>query len=132
MKDKLDDEIRLAGLEALVPEELDKHSNRLRTLKDARLEIVILLRSLVSAIPSQGTLELEETRIPWMVTRSIPSHLARNEGHRVHGMVVFITVEHIFHETATHAKATAGNHLAEANRGKIMVQECWQRKEHGG
>ena len=41
---KLDDEIRLAGLEALVPEELEKHltlnSNRLRTFEDARLEIV--------------------------------------------------------------------------------------------
>ena len=33
LKDKLDDEIKLAGLEALVPEELEKHlmlnSNRL-------------------------------------------------------------------------------------------------------
>ena len=41
---KLDDEIKLAGLEALVPEELEKHlilnSNRLRTFEDARLEIV--------------------------------------------------------------------------------------------
>ena len=44
MKHKLDDEIKLAGLEALVPEELEKHlivnSNRLRTFEDARLEIV--------------------------------------------------------------------------------------------
>ena len=44
MKDKLDDEIKLAGLEALVPEELEKHlilnSNRLRTFEDARLEVV--------------------------------------------------------------------------------------------
>ena len=44
LKDKLDDEIKLAGLEALVPEELEKHlilnSNRLRTFEDARLEIV--------------------------------------------------------------------------------------------
>ena len=44
MKDKLDDEIKLAGLESLVPEELEKHlilnSNRLRTFEDARLEIV--------------------------------------------------------------------------------------------
>ena len=43
-KDKLDDEIKLAGLKALVPEELEKHlilnSNRLRTFEDARLEIV--------------------------------------------------------------------------------------------
>ena len=39
MKDKLDDEIKLAGLESLVPEEHEKHlilnSNRLRTFDDA-------------------------------------------------------------------------------------------------
>ena len=44
MKDKSDDEIKLAGLEALVPEELEKHlvfnSNRLRTFEDACLEVV--------------------------------------------------------------------------------------------
>ena len=44
LKDKMDDEIKLAGLEALVPEDLEKHlilnSNRLRTFEDARLEIV--------------------------------------------------------------------------------------------
>ena len=44
MKDKLDDEIKLAGLESLVPEELEKHlilnSNRLRTFEDARVEVV--------------------------------------------------------------------------------------------
>ena len=44
MKDKLDDEVKLAGLESLVPEELEKHlilnSNRLQTFEDARLEVV--------------------------------------------------------------------------------------------
>ena len=44
MKDKLDDEIELAGLESLVPEELEKHlilnSNRLRTFEDACLQVV--------------------------------------------------------------------------------------------
>ena len=44
MKDKLDDDTKLAGLESLVPEELEKHliltSNRLRTFEDARLEVV--------------------------------------------------------------------------------------------
>ena len=44
MKDKLGDEIKLAGLESLVQEELEKHlilnSNRLRTFEDARLEVV--------------------------------------------------------------------------------------------
>ena len=45
MKHKLDDEIKLAGLEALVPEELEKNlilnSNRVRTFDDARLEVVM-------------------------------------------------------------------------------------------
>ena len=40
LKDKLDDEIKLAGLEALLPEEPEKHlilnSDRLRTFEDAR------------------------------------------------------------------------------------------------
>ena len=44
MKDKLDDEIKLAGFEALVFEEMEKHSvlysNRLRTFEDARLDVV--------------------------------------------------------------------------------------------
>ena len=44
LKDKLDDEIKLASLEALVPEELEMHlilnSNRLRTFEDARLEVL--------------------------------------------------------------------------------------------
>ena len=44
LKDKMDDEIKLAGLESLVPEELEKHlilnSKRLRTFEDARLEVV--------------------------------------------------------------------------------------------
>ena len=44
MMDKLDDDIKLAGLESLVSEELEKHlilnSNRLRTFEDARLEVV--------------------------------------------------------------------------------------------
>ena len=42
--DKLDNEIKLAGLEASVPEEMEKrltlNSNRLRTFEDARLEIM--------------------------------------------------------------------------------------------
>ena len=41
MKNKLDDEIKLAGLESLVPEELQKHlirnSNRLRTFLKMRV-----------------------------------------------------------------------------------------------
>ena len=44
LKNKMDDEIKLVGLESLVPEELEKHlilnSNRLRTFEDARLKVV--------------------------------------------------------------------------------------------
>ena len=49
LKDKLNDEIKLAGLEALVPEEVEKHlilnSNRLRTFEDARLEVVTYVQA---------------------------------------------------------------------------------------
>ena len=44
LKGQMDDEINLVGLEALMPEELEKHlilnSIRLRIVEDARLEIV--------------------------------------------------------------------------------------------
>ena len=49
-KDKLDDEIKLAGLDSLVPEELEKrlilNSNRLRTFEDARLEVVTYVEAM--------------------------------------------------------------------------------------
>ena len=44
LKGKMDDEVKRAGLESLVPEELENHlilnSNRLKTFEDARSEIV--------------------------------------------------------------------------------------------
>ena len=49
LKNKMDDEIKLAGLEALVPEELENNlilnSSRLRTFEDARLEIVMYVEA---------------------------------------------------------------------------------------
>ena len=49
LRDKMDDEIKLAGLGALVLEELEKHlilnSNPLRTFEDARLEIVTFVEA---------------------------------------------------------------------------------------
>ena len=48
LKDTLYDEIKFAGLEASVPEELEKHmilnTNRLRTFEDARLKNVTFLK----------------------------------------------------------------------------------------
>ena len=50
LKDTVDDEIKLAGLEALVPEELEGHvmlnSNRVQTFEDARLEIVAYVEAM--------------------------------------------------------------------------------------
>ena len=57
-----------------------------------------------------------DTQIPWMLTRSILYRLALEEGHRVRVMGVLSAVEHIFNETAMHARAQASNRLAKANR----------------
>ena len=54
--------------------------------------------------------------IPWILIRSIPCHPVKEKGHRVHETVASSVVEQIFNVTAMHAKATARNHLARANR----------------
>ena len=61
-------------------------------------------------MPSQVTPYLEDN------LRSILCHLAKENGHRVHEMVVSCAVEQIFNETAMHAKVMASNHLAKVNR----------------
>ena len=87
MKDMLDDEIKLAGFESLVPEELEKHltlnSNRLRTF-DASLEVATYVEAKFGLriahkgtgkqawqrqreIPSQATQVHGNSRIPWML-----------------------------------------------------------------
>ena len=77
MKHKLDDEVKLAGLESLVPEELEKHlilnSNRLRTFEDARLEVVSYVEAkfglrIRDSKPSDTG--ARDTRIPWMLMQS--------------------------------------------------------------
>ena len=59
---------------------------------------------------------LVDTEIPRMLMRSILSRLAREKGHRVRVMGVSSAVEHIFNETAMHARTQASNRLAKANR----------------
>ena len=85
LKDKLNDEIKLAGLEALVLEELEKHLtlnfNRLRTFEDAHWR----RREFVK--PSRVTRVPVDTQIPWML-RSTLSILAQEKGHRVRVMGV--------------------------------------------
>ena len=111
MKDKLDDEIKLAGLESLVPEELEKHlilnSMRLRTFEDARLEVVTYVEAKFGL---RNRRVLVDTQIPLMLMRSILSRLAKEKGHRVaRVMGVLSAVEHIFDETAMHARTQASN-----------------------
>ena len=77
-KDKLDDEIKFAFLETVVPEELEKHlildSNRLRTFEDARLQIVtyveakFVLRISDSKPSDTGRVD---TLVQWMLMSSI-------------------------------------------------------------
>ena len=49
LEDKMDDEIKLVGLESLVPKKLEKHlilnSNRFRTFEDARMEFVTFVEA---------------------------------------------------------------------------------------
>ena len=126
LKDKSDDEIKLAGLEALVPEELEKHlmlnSNRLRTFKDGRLEAKIgsMIRD---SKPSDTGSRGHSGPMDVDAVNSL-SHLAKEKGPRVRVMGVSSKVEHMFNETAMHARARASNRLARAkSEGKGNREE---------
>ena len=128
LKNKMDDEIKLAGLEALVPEELEKHlilnSSRLRTFADARLEIVTYVEAkfglrIRDSKPSDTC--LREHSDPRDVGRG--STLSSVQGKGSSGLrdgyfkcggAHFLQCN--FNETATHARTQASNRLAKANR----------------
>ena len=126
LKDKLDDAIKLVVLEALVPEELEKHlilnSNHLRIFEDARLEVVTYveaefgLRIRDSKPSDTGSRGHTDPMDVDAVNSLSLSRLAKEKGHRVRVMGVLSAVEHIFNETAVHARAQASNRLAMANR----------------
>ena len=128
-KDKMDDEIKLAGLEALVPEEFEKlNSNRLRTFEDAGVEIV-------TYVGAKFGLRIRDSK---------PSDTVLREHSRPHGcwsgqlslvgqrksVIIFVrwvfssAVEHIFNETATQARTQASNRLAKGNQSK-----SWSKSE---
>ena len=124
MKDKLDDEIKLAGLESLVPEELEKHlifnSNRLRTFEDARLEVVTYVEAkfglrIRGSKPSDTGARGHSDPMDVDAVNSL-ARLAKEKGHRVRAMGVLSAVAHIFKETAMHARAQTSNRMAKANR----------------
>ena len=75
-KNKLDDEIKLAGLWALVLAELEKHlilnSHRLLTFEDARLEIVKDVEAKFGFRDSKPTDTVSRGHsVPWVLMRSI-------------------------------------------------------------
>ena len=118
LKNKMDDEIKLAGLEALVPEELEKHlilnSNRLRTFEDARLEIVTYVEAkfglrIRDSKPSDTRSHGHSDPTNVCAVNSL-SRLAKEKGHRVCVVGVLSAVEHIFCNARTSTfKQSSGN-----------------------
>ena len=95
LKDKLEDEIKFAGLEALVPEELEKHlildSTRLRTFENARLEVVTYVEAKFGSSIRDSTPSDTVTRGPSdPMDLDAVNSLSSKKGirHRVNEMVV--------------------------------------------
>ena len=95
----MDDEIKRASLESLVPEDLENHlifnSNRLRTFRDARSEIVTYVE------------EKFGSRL---------RNRAKENGHQIRAMGVSRVMQHIFNETAIQASNSANKRRAKAIR----------------
>ena len=92
------EKIKLAGLEVLVPEELEKHlilnSNRLRTFEDARLEIVTYVEAkfglrIRDSKPSDTGLREHSDPLDVGAVNSLSlSRQAKENGHQVRAMGV--------------------------------------------
>ena len=119
LKNKMDDEIKLAGLEALVPEELEKHlilnSNRRRTFEGARLEIVTYvepkfgLRIRDSKPSDTGLCEHSDVGAVNFFSS------VEGKGSSVPRVGCFkIAMEHIYNESAMQARTLTSNRQAKA------------------
>ena len=101
----MDDEIKLAGLEALVREELEKHlilnSNRLRTFAGAR-----------DSKPSDTGSRGQSDPMDVDAVNSLSSGKGKGSPGPRDG--ILSAVEHIFNETAMQARTPASNRLAKA------------------
>ena len=140
LKDKMDDEIKLAGLEALVLEELEKHlilnSNRLRTFEDARLEIVTYVEAkfgvrIRDSTPSDTGSRGYSDHMDVGAVNSLSSGKGKGSSSPRDGCFLS-AVEHIFNETAMQARTLASNRLAKANRAshgpRVKAKERVKRK----
>ena len=86
MKCKMDDEIKRAGLQSFVPEELEKHlilnSNRLRTFEDVRSEVVKYVEEKfglrIRVFKQSAVSFFVQTRIPliWMLSALLSALLS--------------------------------------------------------
>ena len=145
LNNKMDDEIK-ACLEALVPEELEKHlilnSNRLRTFEDARLEIVTYVEAkfgvrIRDSKPSDtGLREHSDPHGCWCGQLSLVSQ--RKRVIKSARWEFLGAVEHIINGTAMQARTPASNRLAKAIRGSHGPRASPQSqgkgtsKEHNG
>ena len=130
LKGKMDDEIKRAGLESLVPEELENHlisnSNRLKTFEDARSEIATYVEGKIGLIirkPSEaGFCERSDPTDVGAV--SFLSCWAKENGHQIRKMGVLSVMQHIFNETAT-----ASKHMGKQTSGKGEQSKSWSMSE---
>ena len=124
-KKKMNNEIKWAGPEALVPKELEKHlilnSNRLRTVEDAR-------RAVVTYVEKQFDFEIRDYKpsdtdcvSTQRLERSTLSRQSKEKGHQVRAMGVLSAMEHIFNEIATQARKLASKRQAKEIKAKSKV-----------
>ena len=116
-----DDGIKLAGLESLVLEELEKHlilnSNHLRTFEDARSEIVTYVEEkfgLRIRDSKRSKAELCKRSDPIHVVSSLQSGKGKWSSDPRVGC--FWMMQHVFDETAMQARTCASKCLAKAIR----------------
>ena len=137
LKDTSDDEIKLAGLEELVPEELETHlvlhSNRLRTFVDARLEILTYVEAMFGLrIRDSTPIESRTRRHDDPMDVDAISFLASGTGK---GKRISKSTRLLFQmrswplsERLHYSCRPAHWQWQERQSVQAMVQECWQRK----
>ena len=130
MKDKIDDEIKLAGVGSLVPEELEKHvildSNRLRTFEDARLEVVTYVEAkfcLRSGDPKPSDTGARGHSDPKDVDAINSLFCQRKRIIESAGWVFLSAVEHIQRDCTT--RKSTGNQ----SYGKGKQSKSWSKSE---